>query len=186
MADYNAKVAPFINIIFYVTGRYGTQRPTHMHVGLDVATSTPQNLYSMFDGNVIEKGTSNARGNYVVVKSNSSNYAFLYQHMESPTPVNIGDTVQNGQFLGIEGTTGEVTGLHLHLEMQILNGRNWYFGNDISYYIDPATFMGIPNETGISVYYDGTPYNPEPPQPIPTTSKNWYKYKHKNINIFLK
>ena len=48
MADYNANIAPFINQIFYVTGMYGVQRPTHMHVGIDLATSTPQKMYSIY------------------------------------------------------------------------------------------------------------------------------------------
>lgn len=32
-------IAPFINVTFYVTGQYGTVRPTHTHVGVDIATS---------------------------------------------------------------------------------------------------------------------------------------------------
>lgn len=186
MADYEANVAPFINIIFYVTGMYGVQRPTHMHVGIDLATSNVENMYSILDGTVINKGNTPARGNYIVVKGDNG-YAFLYQHMESPTPLSVGDKVQIGQFVGREGTTGNVTGLHLHMEMQNLSsGRDWYFGNDISYYINPAEYMGFPNITGISVFYNGTPIDPQPPEPD-TKSKNsikWLKYKMRKINIF--
>lgn len=183
MADYEANIAPFINQIFYVTGMYGVQRPTHMHVGIDLATSKAENMYSILDGTVIHKGSTPARGNYIVVKADND-YAFLYQHMASPTPLNVGDKVVIGQFVGVEGTTGQVTGLHLHMEMQILSsGRDWYFGNDISYYINPAEYMGFPNQSGISVFYDGTPIDPPAPIPQSKNSLKWLKIKSRKIRI---
>lgn len=160
MAVVTPYVAPFINVTFYVTGEYGVQRPDHMHVGVDLATSSPENLYSIFDGTVIDKDYSSVRGNYIIVKDNNSNLAFLYQHMQNASNKNIGDSVQIGELVGIEGTTGQVTGLHLHMEMQDLTGRNWYFGNDINYYMNPCTYMGIPNITGTECYYNGTPIFP--------------------------
>lgn len=152
-------VAPFINVTFYVTGQYGTVRPDHTHVGVDLATSQRADLYSIFDGIVVEKGSSNARGYYIVIKG-TNNLAFLYQHMATASPLNIGDNVLIGQYVGTEGSTGQSTGLHLHMEMQDLTNRNWYFGNDISYYINPCSYMGIPNVTGTECYYSGTPIPP--------------------------
>lgn len=122
MADYKANVAPFINTIFYVTGMYGVQRPTHMHVGIDLATSKAEEMYSILDGTVIHKKYSSVRGHYIVIKGDNG-YAFLYQHMASASPLNVGDKVQIGQYVGTEGTTGQVTGLHLHMEMQDLSSR---------------------------------------------------------------
>lgn len=152
-------VAPFINVTFYVTGKYGTVRPDHTHVGVDLATSQRADLYSIFDGIVVEKGSSNARGNYIVIKG-TNNLAFLYQHMATASPLNIGDNVLIGQYVGTEGSTGQSTGLHLHMEMQDLSNRNWYFGNNISYYMNPCSYMGIPNVTGTECYYSGTPIPP--------------------------
>ena len=180
MADYEANIAPFINILFYVTGMYGVQRPTHMHVGIDLATSKAEEMYSILDGTVIHKKYSSVRGHYIVIKGDNG-YAYLYQHMESASPLNVGDRVQVGQYVGTEGTTGQVTGLHLHMEMQNLSsGRDWYFGNDISYYINPAEYMGFPNQSGISVFYDG-----EPIEPIePTKNKNkWIQFKSRKKRI---
>lgn len=157
-------VAPFINVTFYVTGEYGVVRPTHTHVGVDIATSQTADLYSIFDGTVVEKGSSSARGYYIVVKG-TNNLAFLYQHMASASPLNIGDSVLLGQYVGTEGSTGQSTGLHLHMEMQDLTNRSWYFGNDINYYMNPCTYMGIPNVTGTECYYNGTPIPPTPPTP---------------------
>lgn len=42
MAYYNARIAPFINDIFYVTSIFGVQE-TRTHKGLDIATvSSPR------------------------------------------------------------------------------------------------------------------------------------------------
>ena len=42
------------------------------------------------------------------------------------------DKIVIGQFVGIEGSTGQVTGKHLHLEEQDLSsGRNWNFSTNI-------------------------------------------------------
>ena len=36
----------------------------------------------------------------------------------------------------------------------------WYNGDDITRYINPAEWMGFPNQEGISVFYDGIPIFP--------------------------
>lgn len=161
----NASIAPFINQTFYVTGEYGTVRPTHTHVGVDLATSGTEgaNLYSMVNGTVIYKDYSSVRGNYIIMKSDETEIAFNYQHMENESPLNVGDKVIIGQFVGIEGSTGEVTGKHLHLEEQDLSsGRDWNFSTNIDYFKNPCEFMNIPNVTGTECYYNGTPIPPKP------------------------
>lgn len=65
--------------------------------------------------------------------------------------------------MGTKEQHGNSTGIHLHLEMQDLSSRGWIFGADLSEYLNPADFMGFPNEAGISVIYNGTPSPPEPP-----------------------
>lgn len=154
---YYANIAPYIRKVFYVTGMYGTVRPDHTHVGVDLSTGAESPLYSIFDGQVIDKGTNSVRGNYVIIKGDN-NLAFLYQHMVAPATVDIGERVVINQLVGYEGSTGISTGNHLHMEMQDLSNRNWYWGNDISYYMNPCDYMGIPNQTNAECYYDGTPY----------------------------
>ena len=181
-------VAPFINVTFWVTGQYGTVRPDHTHVGVDIATASAggsKPLYSIFDGVVINKGTTNARGNYVVVKNQTTGLAFLYQHMASPSNKNVGDTVLQGEQVGMEGNTGQSSGMHLHMEMQDFSGgRSYYFGNDISYFLNPCTYMGIPNVTGTECYYNGTPTPPTPPTPTGSSNSNkWLKAKARKIII---
>lgn len=42
MADYNARIAPFINTTFYVTSIYGVERWGSLHCGIDLATPSPR------------------------------------------------------------------------------------------------------------------------------------------------
>lgn len=43
MANYEAKIAPFINITFYVTSEFGEERAGRApHKGLDIATPSPR------------------------------------------------------------------------------------------------------------------------------------------------
>lgn len=84
--------------------------------------------------------------------------------------LNEGDKIVIGQQFGVEGATGNVTGLHTHIEMQnyVANGNRWIFasGDESLWnvvYFSPTDYMGFPNELGISVYYDGVPIEPEPP-----------------------
>lgn len=56
-------------------------------------------------------------GNYVLI-DNGSGYSTLYAHM-SRRAVSVGQTVTQGQVIGYVGTTGYVTGAHLHFEIRI-------------------------------------------------------------------
>lgn len=165
MADYEARIAPFINITFYVTSEWWEQPRNHR--GLDIATPSSMGnvpLYSMCNGTVILKSYDHdGYGNYLIMKDSQTQMGFLYAHLNEPTPLNVGDNVQIGSFVGNEGTTGSSTGIHLHVEMQDLTNHDWIFHGDKDVYTNPAEFMGIPNQEGISVIYYGTPIPPEPP-----------------------
>lgn len=109
-------------------------------------------------------------GNWVIIKDDNSNsttygYATLYMHLAQPVSLNIGDNVLKGQQVGIEGTTGQSTGIHLHVEMQDLNRWNnvWHWSYTQSDYLDPTQYMGIDNIQGTWWIYDGTPTPPTPP-----------------------
>lgn len=56
MADYEARIAPFINVEFYVTAEFGQYPSGGEHNGLDIATPSPGNdLYSIVKGKIIRK-----------------------------------------------------------------------------------------------------------------------------------
>ena len=75
-------------------------------------------------------------GNYVCVQGTDGNFIY-YCHM-AERKVNAGQRVKAGDILGIMGTTGYSTGDHLHFEVRTV-------GNKV---IDPAEYLGIPNEEG--------------------------------------
>lgn len=185
MADYNARIAPFIDITFYVTSIFGIQ-PSRTHRGLDIATATSAGyvpMYSMCNGTVIRNRWDDSYGNYLILKDNDYGIGFLFAHMNEPSPLSEGDSVVIGQYIGDEGTTGNSTGIHLHLEMQDISENSWEFNADIDKYINPAEWMGFPNTQGISVIYDGTPI--EPPTPSITIKKKnfpWVLYARKLRN----
>lgn len=159
MADFNARIAPFIDITFYLTSVFGVQE-TRIHKGLDIATATSAGyvpMYSMCNGIVIRNSWDDGYGNYIIIKDNENGIAFLFAHMNDPSPLQVGESVVIGQYIGDEGTSGNSTGIHLHLEMQDLSNRDWIFGGDLENYINPAEWMGFPNIQGISIIYDGIP-----------------------------
>lgn len=171
-------VAPFINETFWVTEEFGEPRGSRYHKAVDLATRTAHsNLYSIMDGKVTHNSSNASLGNYIIIENQVNHLAFLYAHMNTRSPLSIGTSVRTGQLVGQQGTTGESTGPHVHVELQDLSNRRWTFSTDIRYYMNPCDYMGIDNIYYSSWIYNGTPTPPTPPAPIPTkfpkTSYNW-------------
>lgn len=181
----NANIAPFINVTFWVTSEWWEQPRNHR--GLDIATATAGGsvpVYSMTDGVVYRSDFSGSNeektgyGNVIIIKD-SNGMGYLYAHLNS-RDVSVGDTVKQGQKIGMEGETGEAYGMHLHVEMQDISSHEWVYRADKSYYSNPADYMGIPNVEGTECYYDGTPYTPTPIITIKKKHKfKFYFYKRK-------
>lgn len=93
------------------------------HMGVDISNEKGTNIFSISSGVVDESKYSNSYGNYIVISSNE--YEFLYAHLDKAF-VNTGDKVKTGDKIGLMGETGNVTGVHLHLELKKNNA-----------YIDP-------------------------------------------------
>lgn len=181
MAVGKARIAPFINDVFTVTSPWWTDRGGEIHRGLDISTGANDGVYSMLDGEVVQMWhNDSSMGNALVIKS-SDGTATLYMHLKSFS-VSLNDSVKVGQQVGIEGTTGESTGIHLHVEMQKMTGSTWKWSYNKSDYLDPTAFMGIDNIKNTQWIYDGTPIPPEP-TPTPSTSKRkkfpWVLYAKK-------
>lgn len=99
--------------------------------------------------------------------------------MRDPSPLNVGDSVDYGDFVGIEGTTGHSTGIHLHVSSQDMTGKDsWTFGLPISQLLNPCDYMGFPNVLNTSVIYYGTPKPPQPPI-IKKRKFKWVLYARK-------
>lgn len=139
MADYIAKIAPLINEEFIITSVF--REEPRKHKGLDISNGKNSNIYSMSNGIVLRADLSSSYGNVVIIK-NESDVGFLYAHLDSiKEDLKVGDIVKTGDFIGIEGTTGESTGIHLHIEMQNIINNQWNYNLDLSEYLSPADFM---------------------------------------------
>jgi murein DD-endopeptidase MepM/ murein hydrolase activator NlpD len=90
----------------------------HFHTGMDMVEPFGSPIYAVDDGLVALVGSSNqGYGNYVVI-AHSGGLDTLYGHL-SAALVSVGQRVTQGQAIGMEGSTGNSTGPHLHFELRI-------------------------------------------------------------------
>lgn len=115
------------------------------HTGLDIGQGgvNGKQVVAVAAGKVIlSKATKNASGAYIsygeqVVIDHLNGLCTQYGHMQpNSRKVAVGDTVQQGQILGLVGTTGNSTGPHLHFEVR--KGSN-QTGN--TNYLDPRPYL---------------------------------------------
>ena len=112
---------------FWFEPAYG-QYP-HFHTGIDMVAPFGTVVHAADDGVVALVGSSSTGyGNYVVI-AHSGGLDTLYGHL-STAVVKVGDLVTQGQPVGLEGSTGNSTGAHLHFELRI-NQRP----------VDPAPYL---------------------------------------------
>lgn len=91
------------------------------HTGWDIQTTTGVPIMASAAGRVVFAGALEIRGNNVVIDHGYGVFS-TYSHL-SQTHVTRGETVAQGQILGLTGATGRTSGPHFHWEMA-LNG-NW-------------------------------------------------------------
>ena len=169
MVEVQASLAPFINQEFVVTGAWGEPRTGHIHAGIDLASlgsgGVAKPIYSMSQGIVTrvdqtDQGTG--YGAMCIIWNQQNNDLWLYGDLgDYSIPLTVGQTVQQGTYVGLEGNPSGTasTGLHVHLEKENQSDGIFKFGYNNS--IDPTTGTGILNEvytTSDEYYiYDGTP-----------------------------
>jgi murein DD-endopeptidase MepM/ murein hydrolase activator NlpD len=101
---------------FWFEPAYGSY--PHFHTGIDLVEPFGSPVYAADDGVVALVGrSSSGYGNYVVI-AHSGGLDTLYGHL-STTLVKVGQLVNQGQTVGLEGSTGNSTGAHLHFELRI-------------------------------------------------------------------
>ena len=168
-------IAPFINERFLITSKWWNERinpvtgQPEIHRGLDIATSGKKNVYSILTGVVHSLGTDSSRGNWIIIWDNREDsptygYASLFMHLDQRPLLTINQPIQAGQYIGLEGSSGTSTGVHLHIELQDISRFNfqWHSSYVKSDYLDPTIYMGIDNIQGTWWIYDGTPIPPSP------------------------
>ncbi|EAG2977328.1 hypothetical protein B4Y22_15935, partial [Listeria monocytogenes] len=125
-----------------VTSEFGwrthpiTGEPNY-HNGIDLVNNNSNApIYASADGEVIVAGDANYfdwYGNWVVIKHSDGMYTG-YAHLSS-VKVSKGSTVTQGQQIGVIGTTGPSTGIHLHFQFfdEMYPSSNDHFFNPRNY-----------------------------------------------------
>ena len=127
------------------------------HNGIDVVPSPCNNneILAFADGvvtSVQKTGQQYGTGCYVRLKHSNGLYT-LYYHLKSGSVcVNVGDNVRKGQKLGIIGTTGQSTGIHLHF--QIDKGSSSTSINPYDYLFNGKEFLPNTPQEDLSKYSD--------------------------------
>ena len=107
---------PFGPSTFWFEPPYG--RFPHFHTGVDTVAPFGSQVLAADDGVVALVGSSSqGYGNYVIL-AHSGGLDTLYGHLATAL-VKVGDRVNQGQPVGLEGSTGNSTGAHLHFELRI-------------------------------------------------------------------
>ncbi|MET8136772.1 peptidoglycan DD-metalloendopeptidase family protein [Streptomyces sp. NPDC005251] len=109
----------------------GSMWSSGYHTGVDFVVPTGTTIKSIAAGTVVSAGWGGAYGNQVVIQHADGKYS-QYAHMSSLS-VSAGQTVTEGQQLGLSGATGNVTGPHLHFEIRTTPD----YGSDV----DPVAYL---------------------------------------------
>ena len=119
----------------YIKSYYGYRKnpltgARQMHRGVDISVPEGTNVYASQSGTVVTADYDEDYGIYIVI-ADSGGYMTKYAHLESRS-VSTGQTVRHGQLIGKTGSTGSITGSHLHIEC-LYNGEYYnpllYFEN---------------------------------------------------------
>jgi murein DD-endopeptidase MepM/ murein hydrolase activator NlpD len=125
-------VLPIHRGAYVLTARWGQRGPrwaSGYHTGLDFAAPAGTPIYSIADGQVSSAGMAGPYGNRTMVHGTDGNDLW-YCH-QSRLEVHTGEQVTAGQLIGFVGSTGNVTGPHLHLEVHLDGGPD----------SDPAVYL---------------------------------------------
>ena len=137
-----------VNNKFNVTATFGQKGSMwkNGHKGVDI-TAADKKLYSMCDGIVTYQGYDKSWGYYVSVMPNGfERIRIILCHMvKGSIKVKKGGKVFRTTVLGTMGTTGNSTGVHVHVEMRIDNTA-----------VDPTPYLKVENK--IASNLDGTDY----------------------------
>jgi murein DD-endopeptidase MepM/ murein hydrolase activator NlpD len=102
---------------YRLTGRFGDVSGLWhtVHTGLDFAAPYGTAIHAVAGGVVVSTAYDGSYGNKTVIRLPDGT-TLWYCH-QSAIAVHVGQRVEAGQFIGNIGTTGNVTGPHVHLEV---------------------------------------------------------------------
>jgi murein DD-endopeptidase MepM/ murein hydrolase activator NlpD len=99
-----------------VTSPFG-QRWGRLHAGIDIAMPSGTPLRAADSGKVILASPYGGYGNYTCIQ-HAGALSTCYAH-QSSIGVSVGETVQQGDVIGLSGCTGSCFGDHLHFETRV-------------------------------------------------------------------
>ena len=152
-----------------VTSPFGMRNGV-LHKGIDLVSDGDKTLVAIGDGGIITStmvtdpnNPTSEWGNYVRMDLDSG-WRVYYCHMASRA-VTVGQRVRKGDVIGIEGTTGNSSGSHLHFEIRPPGASTEA--------VNAADFIGILNVVG-----KVTPIVTEPP---PELDLEYEQFKKKMV-----
>lgn len=101
------------------------------HLGTDWGGALNDPIYAIMGGTVIASATDPVMGEHIIIQHTADTKFSRYQHLNSRM-VSTGASVSRGQQIAAMGTTGESTGVHLHMSVST---SQW------SGYIDPEVYL---------------------------------------------
>ncbi len=128
-----------ISAHYWISEGYGVPGPWQAghHTGVDLAVPVGTTVHAVGAGTVVEAQWGGDYGKMVVVRHADGRYS-LYAHL-SVIDVHVGQAVSAGTKLGLSGATGNVTGPHLHFEVDTtekygsdINPLTWLAGHGVS------------------------------------------------------
>lgn len=128
---------------YLVTSEYGPRDPipgvtqSTFHGGLDIGGCEGKPVRAAASGTVIQAGYNFNNGNYVVIY-HGEGVSTLYAHGKYYPLVQAGQEVRAGEVIMYVGSTGNVTGPHLHFEVSE-NSR-------LDLPVNPRNYLGYPDK----------------------------------------
>lgn len=142
--------------------------------GLDFDAADNTEIISATDGKVVFAGWSKQDFGYAVIIEHEDGYD-IYAHLKSITAEE-GAIIKRGSSIGVIGTTGESTGVHLHWERF---SEMYEYGRVNTYTSKPTIFTGALegyNLEGDVIISSSNPIQSknDPIQPVIVGTKNFY------------
>ena len=123
MIDYTPSILPTHSFRFTSNYGYRTHPITkrrHFHGAVDLGGYRGQDIFATADGVVKSAGRQGPLGNCIKIE-HKYGYETLYAHLDK-IQVKAGDKIKKNDRIGLMGSTGTTTGVHLHYSVA-LNGR---------------------------------------------------------------
>ena len=132
-----------------------------MHWGADYG-NTPSNntIVAAAAGKVTFSKSTNGYGNTVMIVHaiDGKTFETVYAHLQS-IGVKVGQTVKQGERIGVKGSTGNSTGIHLHFEVHIGRWNNKFTNavDSLRYVVDQEVkqIQSLLVKAGYKIAVDG-------------------------------